>query len=130
MHRDGANPNDMSMDDILCDFCAQPWTHERFMVEGHRGSCICANCLTIAYADLVYAKHTADLEHRETCSLCLERHDERRYYRSPLREEALACSTCVKRAAGVLHKDKDTPWTKPPAPANAPADPTTTEDDE
>lgn len=116
MQRDGADPDNIDMADILCDFCGQPWTHDRPMVEGHRGSCICGSCLTVAYSELVIARVSSPLEPGEACTLCLERDDDRPSWRGLIREQALACSRCVKQSAGALHKDPDIPWRKPASP--------------
>lgn len=96
MHRPGTNPEDVRMEDVLCDFCLRPWTEDRPMVEGHRGSCICAECLACAVA-------TANPERAEAgrCSLCLEERTEC-FWR---REQAAICARCAKQASRVLAKD-------------------------
>lgn len=131
MHRQGADPANIQMADVLCDFCAQPWTDARPMVEGHRGSCICGPCLTVAWTELVTVgpgdpatgnesapdgEPTADGEPSaqvETCALCLEPARDRPRWRSPIRPTAAACLRCVKQAAGIMHKDPDIEWSKP-----------------
>ncbi len=119
MHRPGADPDSMAMEDILCDFCGQQWTDRRPMVEGHRGSCICGNCLSIAYAELMIYKVYDEPGAGEACVLCREEGREEPHWRSPVfegDEAKLACRRCVKQSAGVLHKDKDIAWSKPLAP--------------
>ena len=113
MHRQGCDPQNIQPEDILCDFCEQPWSDDRPMVEGHRGSCICGPCLTVAYATCINAKNDDPRAPTETCTLCLEPSDERRHWRSPMREQALVCSRCLKQAGGALHKDADIAWRKP-----------------
>ena len=103
----------MSMDDILCDFCHQPWTEDRPMVEGHRGACICGHCLTIAWTELIDHKLNDQPAADEACCLCRETARPDPHWRSPIDEAKLACRRCVKQAAGALHKDKDTDWSKP-----------------
>ncbi|MEZ6241922.1 MAG: ClpX C4-type zinc finger protein [Phycisphaerales bacterium] len=112
MQREGINPEDARMEDILCDFCRKPWTMQRPMVEGHRGSCVCGDCLTIAYMEVVIHKASDPPKEGENCIMCLEVRDEA-HWRSPAFEEALICKRCIKQAAGVLHKDRDIGWTKP-----------------
>jgi hypothetical protein len=113
MHREGFDPNDMTAEDFLCDFCHQPWSEDRPFVEGHRGSCICGRCLTLAFADLAIHFVSDQPRDGEACTLCLEPKPDTAHWRSPAFEDTIACVNCVKRAAGVLHKDPDTPWTKP-----------------
>ena len=95
-----------------CDFCGQAWTDERPMVEGHRGSLICAPCLGVAYAELVLHKAGVDLPADSTCRLCLERKDEP-HWAGLVNEDALACKRCVRQSAAVLHSDDDIAWSKP-----------------
>ena len=119
MLKPGADPSNVQMDDILCDFCHRQWTVDVPFVEGHRGSVICGNCLTVAYHELVVASagETGDF----MCVLCRESEEDRAAekrpgepgWRSPLDESVATCRRCVKRAAGVLHKDPDSPWRKP-----------------
>jgi len=82
------------------------------MVEGHRGAIICGRCLTVAYTEVVL--HGLDSAHEPgaACSLCLEQRDEA-MWTSPAREHAHACRRCIKQAAGVLTKDKESGWTRP-----------------
>jgi hypothetical protein len=115
MHDTKADGTDI----FVCDFCAQPWREDRPMVEGHRGSLICANCLSIAYTELVHLGASSAVGADETCVLCLETGRADPHWRSPAREESVACRRCIKQSAGVLHKDKDTPWTKPLDPTAA-----------
>lgn len=102
---------------FLCDYCHQPWSDERPMVEGHRGSIICGNCLSIAYTQLIHQKLESPVVKDETCLLCLEHGRDDPHWRSPMYEEAIACKRCLKQSAGVLHKDKDIPWEKPRDPS-------------
>lgn len=113
MHREGADPDSMTMADILCDFCAQPWSEQRPMVEGHQGSCVCGNCLTIAWSELMEAGISDEPGADETCAMCLEQGRDEPHWRSPVFEDKLVCRRCLKQAAGALHKDADIPWTKP-----------------
>ena len=115
MQREGIDHENAQMEDILCDFCHKPWSMERAMVEGHRGACVCADCLTVAYAELVLHKVGSPASPEEMCIMCREERDGE-HWRSPVHENALICKRCVKQAAGVLHKDRDINWTKPTSP--------------
>jgi len=97
-----------------CDFCRCGWSEDRPMVEGHRGSLICAKCLSVAWAELVQEGAGEDRKPDESCRLCLEPRDGK-VWRSPIDEAAIVCVRCVKQSAGVLHKDKESEWTKPTA---------------
>jgi hypothetical protein len=122
MRRETTNEDDVQMSDVLCDYCHAEWSGDRPFVEGHRGACICGNCLRVAYGALVNdraATAPADF----MCTLCregapdraaLDRADEPGW-QSPAYPDACVCRRCVKRAAGVLHKDPDYAWTKPVA---------------
>ncbi|TVQ61971.1 MAG: hypothetical protein EA378_05765 [Phycisphaerales bacterium] len=114
MQREGVDPESMSPDDFLCDFCARPWAEDRPMVEGHRGSIVCGRCLTVAYAELVLSKLDASRPDGTTCVLCLEERTEA-MWESPVREGVFACRRCVKQSAGVLVKDAESGWKKPTA---------------
>lgn len=111
MRRPGTDDDNVQMSDVLCDFCHAEWIVDLPMVEGHRGSCICGKCLRIAYIDLI-VNRADDVERGYTCTLCLTEPDGPAW-RSPMYDDAIICRQCVKRSAGVLHKDKDTDWTKP-----------------
>lgn len=94
-----------------CDFCRRPWSDDRPMVEGHRGSLICAGCLTVAYTRLALL-NDPDTQRVERCALCLEPRDQPGYA-SPLDPSTVACLRCIKQSATVLHKDPDIDWSKP-----------------
>ena len=53
MFKDGADPEEISMSDVLCDFCGNEWKEEVPMIEGHQGSCICGKCLKMAWQQVV-----------------------------------------------------------------------------
>lgn len=101
-----------------CDFCGTSWSEDRPMVEGHRGSLICGACLTIAWVELFHHTLSDTPRSDEACVLCLESARPEPHWRSPA-TDALACRRCVKQSAGVLHKDRDTDWSKPQEPASA-----------
>jgi len=95
-----------------CDFCRKPWAEERPMVEGHRGSLICADCLTVAYTQVFLASAGTPRPEGAVCTLCLEPRDAM-YWTSPLYEEARVCKRCINQAAVTLERDPDHPWKRP-----------------
>lgn len=115
VRRDGTDPDNVQMSDVLCDFCAQEWTAGRQMVEGHHGSCICAPCLTHAFRAVVLECRDdgTDLDSR-TCAMCLESRAEP-HWRGAGRPQALACRRCIKMASVILERDPDAAWARPTA---------------
>ena len=122
MRKPGTDENNVQMSDVLCDFCRGEWTEDVPMVEGHHGSCICGNCLTLAYAEVVAsAGGVGSALPGFSCRMCLEsgkdraalnRSDEHGWA-SPLDSEACICRRCIKQAAGALVKDAGSEWKKP-----------------
>jgi hypothetical protein len=111
MRREGTNPDNVQMEDVLCDFCLANWTLEVPFIEGHHGSCVCGPCLTAAYRHVVLAKSN-DAAPGARCTMCLEERTDPGY-RSPTRAEAFICERCIKLAAGALVRDKESGWTRP-----------------
>ncbi len=118
MQRPGADPNDMTVSDFLCDFCGRAWDGAFPMVEGHQGSLICGSCLTVAWTEVVTLETDA-APAGATCAMCLQEKDDP-MWASPVRK-AFACRPCVKQAAGRLHKDPDWDWEKPDSGSEPPA---------
>lgn len=122
MRNPGTDQSNVQMSDVLCDFCHRKWTEDIPMIEGHRGSCICGRCLTIAYTDVVL-NGVDSSPAQYTCPMCLESETDRAEldradepgWQSPMHEEAVICRRCIKLAAGALHKSSDFDWTKPTA---------------
>ncbi|MFM9170969.1 MAG: hypothetical protein ACKOTD_12900, partial [Phycisphaerales bacterium] len=56
MRRPECDPDDVRMEDVLCDFCRRAWGESLPMVEGHQGSCICGDCLADAFREAVLAE--------------------------------------------------------------------------
>ena len=122
MRKPETDENNVQMSDVLCDFCHVEWTEDRPMIEGHRGSCICGNCLSIAYREVIlHRDNPAGEAYR--CVLCLESEQDRAAidrggeagWRSPMYEDAAICQRCIKLASGSLHKDRESGWRKPAA---------------
>ncbi|MDX2130879.1 MAG: hypothetical protein SFY69_02355 [Planctomycetota bacterium] len=104
----------MAAEDFLCDFCLRSWASDRPMVEGHKGSLICAECLADAHRALVLAKAGVAPSRGETCVLCLTE-PEKCWRSTRIEGGPLACLTCVKRSGAILEKDPDSGWTRPGA---------------
>ncbi len=90
---------------ISCDYCGTDWDEIKPMIEGHRGSVLCLNCLKIALADL----RPADEEF--FCNLCVRE----KIAVGTLRWTSLAtgvhaCQSCIHQAAGTFSKDPDVDW--------------------
>lgn len=120
MRKPGTDEMNVQMSDVLCDYCHREWTEDVPIIEGHHGSCICGNCLTIAFTEVVL--HPADDMPTEfDCRMCLENAEARKElnranepgWPSPMHDDAFICRRCIKLAAGALHKDTNFPWQKP-----------------
>lgn len=92
---------------ISCDFCASDWDQVRPMIEGHRGSVLCLDCLRQALDQAAPASHDFD------CTLCLQhRPAGRKFWRH---RNAAVCYDCIRLAAKTFHKDPDTDFRWDPA---------------
>ncbi len=112
MHRNGADPTNMQPGDFICDFCLTPWDGTFPMVEGHKGSLICGQCLSVAFAEAATSSPSTDpASEPRKCTMCLAEKDGAGWA-SPL-HDAWTCVTCIKRGSGKLHKDPDWDWRKP-----------------
>ncbi len=117
MQREGADKQNMQVSDFLCDFCGRAWNGTFPLIEGHEGSLICGNCLTVAYTHIVIQRDEARYA-GATCTMCLEEREDP-MWQSPVREEAFACRRCLRQGGTRLHKDPDWQWSKPEAPEGA-----------
>lgn len=111
MHRPGADPLNMSLEDFLCDFCVRAWDGTFAMVEGHKGSLICQDCLTEAYRALVVSPDPNAAVSCD-CVMCLERR-EQPGWTSAKRAEATICLRCCRQGATRLEKDMEGEWRRP-----------------
>ena len=120
MRKPGTNPDSVEMSDVLCDFCRREWLPEQPMIEGHQGSCICGQCLTVAYTEVVVGP--ANLAPAEfTCPMCLESSEDRAAldradepgWQSPLAPDAVICRRCIELAARALEKNDTFDWARP-----------------
>ena len=82
------------------------------MVEGHRGSLICARCLTVAYLEVVVNGGGSTPPPGTTCALCLEERKQR-HWQTPARGEAWACERCIRQSGQMLEKDEEAGWKRP-----------------
>lgn len=111
MHDQSAEGNEF----FKCDFCLRAWAEELPMVEGHRGSLVCVDCLTAAYIEVVHRGTAATPAEGETCAMCLEvRKDPE--WRSTRGTSALICLRCIKQGARMLEKDAEIGWKRPGPP--------------
>ena len=128
MQRPGSDPENMCADDFLCDFCGSHWSALHPMVEGHRGSLICGECLSRAYAQVIVRNSGVVVPEHVACTMCLlnKRGD---YWQSPVRAELAAaaprgveiqlepgaciCRWCIEKSAGMMEQDAASGWKKP-----------------
>lgn len=115
MHREGADPEQMGPEDFICDFCEHTWSEDRPMVEGHRGSLICAKCLTIAHSTVIIQKAGETPGDDDTCTMCLMHKHDAMHWRSPVNPDAMICEECILRAGLMFEKDPETEWSPPTA---------------
>lgn len=111
MQRPGADLANMQPSDFICDFSLKAWDGSFPMVEGHRGSLISGDCLSVAYRFVVLAGQSS-LEPGYTCTMCIEERDDP-CWQSPVRPEAVICRRCIRQSATKLHTDPDWDWSKP-----------------
>lgn len=115
MRRDGADENHLTPEDFLCDFCGSPWAAQRPMVEGHRGSLVCAACLSLAFDELWNrpggAVPPGDAA-TPACRMCLETRNEP-HWTSPIDPHARICRRCAKQSVVMLERDPESGFTRP-----------------
>lgn len=105
----------MTPEDFLCDFCLRPYTGDRVMIEGHRGSLICVACLSGAYLALRDQAPNPGAHPPETvCTLCLEKRGTiDALWPSPLRAEAVICGRCAMQSIETLEADEEVGFVRP-----------------
>ncbi|RLS88174.1 MAG: hypothetical protein DWI10_09375 [Planctomycetota bacterium] len=121
MFRPGTDEVNVQYEDVLCNFCHQPWDPDdpsRPLIEGHHGSHLCGECLSLAYQAIVHEGQNLRVEGLP-CSMCLEQRDDE-CWRSAEFPDVCLCRRCIKQGATALEKDKEYTW-KRPVSANAPA---------
>jgi hypothetical protein len=120
MFRPGTDERNVQYEDVLCNFCRRPWDPDdpsRPLIEGHHGSHLCGECLSLAYVAVVFDgrnDRVADPPQPGACTMCLEERDDE-VWQSPEFADACVCRRCVKQSATALEKDKDYTWKRPVA---------------
>jgi len=113
MHRPGCDPDNMVGKDFLCDFCLRCWREDLSMVEGHRGSLICIECLTKACRAVLLDGAGIAVPPYASCALCL-RHISAPHWQSHGAEgNPIVCQECIERSAGMLERDPSAKWSRP-----------------
>lgn len=97
---------------VSCDFCGTDWDGQSPVIEGHRGSIICLECLKAALKGL------AASEDKYQCVLCLREGilPTVKRWSHPNHPDTFACQSCIQQAADVFDKDPDVQWTKTDRP--------------
>ena len=108
MHDNDAEGNEF----FKCDFCHSPWSEERPMVEGHKGSLICGACLRVAYTEVVLGGGGVGPRDGVGCTLCLQTNDTL-HWQSPIDDCAVVCRSCIESSARTFEKDPGTRWQTP-----------------
>lgn len=89
---------------IACDFCGTDWDQVKPMVEGHRGSVLCLECLKLAL------EATAAMSDDFACTLCLGSQPAGTNGWCPAvagaNAEAAICGECMQQAAEAFGKDR------------------------
>jgi hypothetical protein len=117
MFRPGTDETNVQYEDVLCNFCHRPWDPDdpsRPLIEGHHGSHLCGECLSLAYRAIVFEGRN-DRVAGQPCTMCLEERDDE-VWRSPEFADARVCRRCVKQSATALEKDRDYAWRRPADP--------------
>lgn len=108
MHDTDAQGNEF----FKCDTCLSSWSEQRPMVEGHRGSLLCAACLTAAYEKVVNLSAGVVLPPGTTCVMCLEPRKDP-CWAATSQPAVFVCLRCIKQSARVLEKDAESGWKRP-----------------
>lgn len=114
MFRQGTDETNVQYEDVLCDFCRRPWDPDdpsRPMIEGHHGSHLCGECLSLAFQTVVHDGKDDSVPGRP-CTMCLEEREDESW-RSAEFPDALLCRRCIKQSSTALEKDKDYTWRRP-----------------
>ncbi len=101
---------------LACDFCGTDWDMIKPMIEGHKGSILCIDCLRRAIEE------AAPSEAAFACTLCLvDRDPPMNQWTHPEPEEtanrdAVLCWDCCQQADRTFSRDQDTDWQRMIAP--------------
>ena len=102
---------------LSCDFCGKDWDEVIPMIEGHRGSIICLDCLEKALQQATSSDTQYD------CTMCLqEKPGKLKHWRNStpvsiegLNPHAVICWDDIRQAAKAFHKDKEIDFSWNPA---------------
>jgi len=95
---------------LACDFCGTDWDMIKPMIEGHKGSILCLDCLSRAIDE------AAPAEGEFGCTLCLVDRDppmKRWVHPEPAdgaNPDAQLCWDCIQQADRTFGRDADTEW--------------------
>src|SRR2546423_7317406 len=91
---------------VSCDFCRMDWDGVSPVIEGHRGSIICLECLKLALDSLKIGDSTYK------CILCLRDPLPASLARFNHRNSpgTFACADCIHQTADVFDRDPDIAW--------------------
>ena len=98
---------------IACDFCGTDWDEVMPMIEGHRGSVLCLECMKLAL------EHAQAGSEGLSCTMCLRELPAYvpRWSQQPppdrANQDAVLCRDCLDQAINAFGKDPDVPWEKP-----------------
>lgn len=96
--------------ELACDFCGVTWDQVKPMIEGHRGSILCLECLAKAIEQAEESKEAF------TCTMCrVEREEGMKVWRGeqlPGVQLPGVCWDCVQQADRAFGKDADVDWTR------------------
>lgn len=106
----------MQPEDFICDFTGRAWDGSFPMVEGHQGSLICGDALTIAFTEVVLLGSDTKPA-GSPCVMCLEVRDDPGWQSpmpvGPHGAGAVICRRCIRQSATRLDKDQEWDWKKP-----------------
>jgi len=106
---------------LACDFCGATWTPDgsgRPMIEGHRGSILCLDCLSRAVAEAIESAAPFN------CTLCTQEvQPPMKVWEHPQKPaeanaEAALCWDCTQQADRAFSKDADVQWDRQIPPDN------------
>ncbi len=94
---------------LACDFCGADWDMVKPMIEGHKGSILCLDCLSRAI------DQAAAAERAFACTLCLvDREPPMKRWSGPRPtagdDPAQVCWDCLQQADRTFARDADTDW--------------------
>ena len=95
---------------LACDFCGTDWDMEKPMIEGHKGSILCIDCLARGIEEAKPAPAGF------MCTMCRQDYEAGTKAYIPLERapnanpKAVICWDCLQQADRTFARDKDTDW--------------------